>query len=160
MSGVVPTATTADLAKDVPLENTASSDLPGSFPETPAAIEKGDFSVNPLPAADGAVNPITLAPGEKVPHPSTFTNNTVTSGVHDDPELVAAAKAEGEQKFGVSPLPAFAGGVNPISVAPGEKIPTSDKLTANTVDSAVTLDKESYEKSGGLGNAPVIPPKT
>lgn len=162
MSGVAPTSTTAALAKDVPLEKTqhessGSSDLPGAFPETPAAIEKGDFSVNPLPAADGAVNPIKLAPGEKVPDPSTFTNNTVTSGVHDDPELVAAAKKEGDQTFGVSPLPAFAGGVNPVNVAPGEKLPSSEKLTANTINSGVTTDKESYEKSGGLGNAPVLP---
>ncbi|KAE8454070.1 hypothetical protein EG329_007848 [Mollisiaceae sp. DMI_Dod_QoI] len=160
MAGVAPTSTTAELAKDVPLEkapleSTASSDLPGAFPETPAAIEKGDFSVNPLPAADGAVNPIKLAPGEKVPDPSTFTNNTVTSGVHDDPELVAAAKkAEAEPTFSVAPLPAFPGGVNPVTVAPGEKIPDSNTLTGNTIDSAVTTDKESYEKSGGLGNAP------
>ncbi|KAF8865036.1 hypothetical protein BDZ45DRAFT_568536, partial [Acephala macrosclerotiorum] len=163
MSGVAPNSTTAALAKDVPLEkaqheSTGSSDLPGSFPETPAAIEKGDFSVNPLPAADGAVNPIKLAPGEKVPDPSTFTNNTVTSGVHDDPELVAAAKKENDQTFSVSPLPAFPGGVNPVTVAPGEKIPTSEKLTANTINSGVTTDKESYENSGGLGNAPVLPP--
>ncbi|KAG4428890.1 hypothetical protein IFR05_015627 [Cadophora sp. M221] len=157
MSGVAPTSTTADLAKDVPLENekaplekTGSSDLPGAFPETPAAVEKGDFSVNPLPAADGAVNPIKLAPGEKVPDPSTFTSNTITSGVHDDPELVAAdkAKTEGEQTFSVNPLPAFAGAVNP---APGA-------INENTIESGVTTDKESYEKSGGLGNVPVLPP--
>jgi hypothetical protein len=160
MSGVTPTSTTAELAKDVPLEKSGgSSDLPGTFPETPAAVEKGDFSVNPLPAFDGAVNPIKLAPGEKVPDPSTFTNNTVTSGVHDDPELVAAsAKEESEPTFSVAPLPAFPGGVNPVNVAPGEKIPDSTTLTGNTINSAVTTDKESYEKSGGLGNAPVLPP--
>ena len=160
MSGVAPTSTTAALAKDVPLEketSAGSSDLPGTFPETPAATEKGDFSVNPLPAFDGAVNPVKLAPGEKVPDSSTLTNNTVTSGVKDDPELVAADK-EKEQTFGVSPLPAFPGGVNPIKVAPGEKLPESNTLTGNTIHSAVTLDKESYEKSGGLGNAPVLPP--
>ncbi|KAH7356556.1 hypothetical protein BKA65DRAFT_381309, partial [Rhexocercosporidium sp. MPI-PUGE-AT-0058] len=157
MSGVAPTSTTADLAKDVPLENekaplekAGSSDLPGAFPETPAAVEKGDFSVNPLPAADGAVNPIKLAPGEKVPEPSTFTGNTITSGVHDDPELVAAdkAKTEAEPTFSVNPLPAFAGAVNP---EPGS-------VNKNTIDSGVTTDKESYEKSGGIGNAPVLPP--
>ncbi|KAH8685998.1 hypothetical protein BGZ60DRAFT_359631, partial [Tricladium varicosporioides] len=163
MSGVTPTATTAELAKDVPLEkkvveNTGSSDLPGTFPETPAAVEKGDFSVNPLPATEGAVNPIKLAPGEKVPEPSSFTNNTVTSGVHDDPDLVAAdkAKAEAEPTFGVAPLPAFAGAVNPIQVAPGEKIPESATLTGNTISSAVHTDKKSYEK--GSESAPVLPP--
>ncbi|TVY82719.1 hypothetical protein LSUE1_G003189 [Lachnellula suecica] len=164
MSGAAPTSTTAALAKDAPLEkapleNTGSSDLPGAFPETPAAVEKGNnFSVNPLPASDN----IKLAPGEKVPHPSTFTSNTLTSGVHDDPELVAADKAkeakEADQTFSVSPLPAFPGAVNPVKVAPGEKIPTSDKFTANTISSGVTTDKESYENSGALGHAPVLPP--
>lgn len=165
MSGAAPTSTTSALAKDVPLEkapleHTGSSDLPGAFPETPAAVEKGDFSVNPLPAADGAVNPIKLAPGEKVPHPSNFTTNTLTSGVHDDPELVAADKAKGEseQTFGVSPLPAFPGAVNPVKIAPGEKIPAPNSLTGNTITSAVRTDKESYENSGALGHAPVLPP--
>ena len=159
MSGVAPTSTTAELAKDVPLEKSGSSDLPGAFPETPAAVEKGDFSVAPLPAFDGAVNPVKLAPGEKVPHPSSFTNNTVTSGVHDDPELVAAAKEdEPEAAFSVNPLPAFPGAVNPVNIAPGDKLPEPSTITGNTINSAVTTDKESYEKSGGLGNAPVLPP--
>jgi hypothetical protein len=161
MSGVTPTSTTAALAKDVPLEKdlSGSSDLPGTFPETPAATDKGEFSVNPLPAADGAVNPIKLAPGEPVPDPSTFTNHTLTSGVHDDPELVAAAKkAEAEPTFSVAPLPAFPGAVNPITLAPGEKIPEVGTITGNTVNSGVTLDKESYEHSGALGNAPFLPP--
>ncbi|KAF7946675.1 hypothetical protein EAE96_009665 [Botrytis aclada] len=167
MSGVAPTSTTSELAKSVPLEKeksplaqNGSSDLPGAFPETPAAVETGDFSVNPLPAADGAVNPIKLAPGEKVPHPSSFTTNDITSGVHDDPELVAAdkAKSEAESTFGVSPLPAFAGGVNPIKLAPGEAIPKSSDFTTNTIHSAVRTDKESYENSDALGHAPILPP--
>ncbi|KIN06533.1 carbohydrate-binding module family 48 protein [Oidiodendron maius Zn] len=139
-------------------------DVPGGFPETPAAVEKdaeeNAFSVNPLPGAPGAVNPITLAPGEQVPHPSTFTPHTVTSGVHDDPELVAAdqAKGESEPTFNVAPLPAFAGAVNPVQVAPGEALPHPSSVTANSLDSAVRLDKESYENSGALGHAPVLPP--
>ncbi|QSZ31640.1 hypothetical protein DSL72_001207 [Monilinia vaccinii-corymbosi] len=228
MSGVAPTSTTSELAKDAPLEKekgeekppleqNGSSDLPGAFPETPA-VETGDFSVNPLPAADGAVNPIKLAPGEKVPDPSSFTTNSITSGVHDDPELVAAdmakseaeptfsisplpafagavnpitlapgekipqssdlttnsitsgvhddpelvaadkAKSEAEPTLSISPLPAFAGAVNPITLAPGEKIPQSSDLTTNSIHSAVRTDKESYENSGALGNAPLLPP--
>ncbi|KAL3424356.1 hypothetical protein PVAG01_03637 [Phlyctema vagabunda] len=143
MSGVTPTSTTAQLAKDVspekaPLEHTGSSDLPGAFPETPAA-ERGDFSVNPIPE-----------PG-----------HTLTSGVRDDPELVAqdqAKQADLNQTVGVSPLPAFAGGVNPVKVAPGEKLPEAGSVTGNSIHNNVTLDKDSYEKSGGLGNAPVLPP--
>jgi hypothetical protein len=116
--------------------------------------------VNPLPAFNGAVNPIKLEPGEQVPEPITLTNNTVTSKVKDDPDLVAAnkAKVEPEPTFGVAPLPAFAGAVNPIQVAPGEKIPEPSSMTGNTINSGVTTDKESYEKSGGLGNAPTLPP--
>ncbi|TAQ83733.1 hypothetical protein B7494_g7942 [Chlorociboria aeruginascens] len=159
MSGVGPSATTAELAKGVPLEQKGSAGLPGTFPETPAAVERDDFSVNPLPAADGGVNPIKLAPGEKIPHPSNFTTNTLTSGVHDDPELIAAdKKAESEQAFKVSPLPAFPGGVNPIKVAPGEKIPDSNALTGNTIHSNVRIDQASYENSGALGAAPMLPP--
>lgn len=138
----------------------AASDVPGTFPETPAAVEKDEFSVNPLPAADGAVNPIKLAPGEQVPHPTTFTPNTVTSGVHDDPDLIAADKAKGESEptFSVAPLPAFAGAVNPVKVAPGEALPHPSTLTDQTINSTVRLDKESYEDSGALGHAPVLPP--
>lgn len=155
------------MAKDVPLEkapfeHTGSSDLPGTFPETPAAVENSDFSISPLPATDGGSNPISLAPGEKVPPPSDFTTNTVTSGVHDDPELVAADKAKQEQAeaeptFSVAPLPAFPGGGNPVQSVPGEKIPDSSTLTGNSITSAVRLDKESYENSGAFG-LPVLPP--
>ena len=160
MSTVTPSSTTAGLAKDVPLEkDKAASDLPGTFPETPSAVERDEVSVNPLPAAEGAVNPIKLAPGEKVPDPSTFTSNTITSGVHDDPVLVAAdKKAEGEQMVGVSPLPAFPGAVNPVTLAPGEKVPDPSTLTGNTITSAVHTDKASYENSGAFGITPVIPP--
>ncbi|KAG9237532.1 putative signal transduction protein MDG1 [Amylocarpus encephaloides] len=152
MSGVAPTSTTADLAKeDVPLESekaalepSGSADLPGTFPETPAPTDDQNFSVNPLPAADGAVNPIKLAPDEKVPESSPITENTITSGVHDDPELVAAdkAKSEAEPAFGVAPLPAFAGGVNPVKVAPGEKLPETSSVTTNTLTSGVHDDPE------------------
>jgi hypothetical protein len=164
MAGVTPTSTTTELAKDVPLEKKAplehidSSDLPGAFPETPA-LEKGDFSVNPIPATSGTGNPVKLAPGEKVPDPSSFTSNEVTSGAHDDPELVAAAnKPESKQTFSVSPLPAFAGAVNPVTTTPGERIPDSSTLTGNTINSAVRTDKESYENSGAFGHAPLLPP--
>lgn len=137
MSGVTPTSTTATLAKDVPKEAAGSSDLPGTFPETPAS-EPAAFSVNPIPASEGAGNPIKLAPGEKVPDPSTFNKNTITSTVKD----------EGEQTFGVTPIPATAGAGNPIKLAAGEPVPPPSQLTSNTINSTVTTDKESYEKSG------------
>ena len=90
LSSAAPDSTTAALAAQVPLEkdkptdtageekkekegkDEASSDLPGTFPETPAA----DVGVNPLPAAAGAVNPVTLAPGEKIPDGLTAESTT------------------------------------------------------------------------------------
>jgi hypothetical protein len=156
MSGVTPNSTTAALAKDVPKENGTSSALPGAFPETPAT-EPESFSINPIPASAGNGNPITLAPGEAVPHPSTINGNTIASGVHDDEELKAADLAK-EPTFSVNPIPATAGGGNPITLAPGEPVPNPSTITGNTVASTVRTDKESYEKSGGLGTAPFLPP--
>ncbi|KYG44004.1 carbohydrate-binding module family 48 protein [Acidomyces richmondensis BFW] len=152
LSSVAPGATcsTTAMAGEQPLEEKVSA--PGAFPETPAN-EQQTFSVNPLPAADGAVNPIQLGPGEKVPDPSTFTNNTVTSGVHDDPEL--KGKSEAEQVVSVAPLPAM-GASNPVHLAPGEKVPDPSTITGNTLTSNVKLDENSYEKSDA--SAPVLPP--
>lgn len=85
-SSAAPTSTTANLAKDAPLEKkaTESSDIPGTFPETPFETPAQEFKVNPLPAADGAVNPIKLAPGEPVP--TEFAAGSTTSHVTTDKE--------------------------------------------------------------------------
>lgn len=86
MSGVTPESTTASLAANVPKQaERQNSDLPGTFPETPAK-EAESFSVNPIPASSGASNPVKLQPGEKVPNPSTTHENTVESTVRTDPE--------------------------------------------------------------------------
>jgi hypothetical protein len=45
---------------------------------------------------------------------------------------------------------------NPVHLAPGEKVPESSSVTANTMNSNVKLDKASYEKSDS--GAPVLPP--
>ncbi|KAL8783120.1 MAG: hypothetical protein Q9213_004877 [Squamulea squamosa] len=163
-SGVTPESTTAKLAGEVPKESSRespnaatgpqtapSSDVPGTFPETPAN-EASDFSVNPIPASSGYGNPINLQPGEKVPDPSTFNSNTVSSTVKDDPSL--AKSDESEKTFGVAPLPATGGFGNPINLEPGEKVPHPSEYTSNTIDTHVTTDKESYEKGS---NAPQLP---
>jgi hypothetical protein len=56
MSGVAPTSTSHEMAKDVPL-NMHTDDVPGAFPITPATELTG-FSVNPIPATAGAENPV------------------------------------------------------------------------------------------------------
>lgn len=119
---------------------------PGSEPQA--------FSVNPIPATDGPGNPIQLAPGEKVPDPSTLTSNTIQSTVKDD-------KAPEEEKVSVAPIPATAGAGNPIHLAPGEKVPDPSTLTSNTISSTAKTDAASYEKSDAqppqLG--PVVTPE-
>lgn len=143
---------TTKLAGEQPLTNTT----PGAFPETPAATadEEKQFSVNPIPASSGTGNPISLAPGHSIPPTSSFNSNTISSGVHDDPELKSAAT--GGQTFSVNPIPATGGASNPISLAPGEKVPHPSTLTGNTLGSNVKLDQASYEKADS--GPPVLPP--
>ena len=76
----------ADNETSFPQETPGFEDLPGQFPVTPMA-DLNQFMVNPIPATDGPSNPVKLAPGEPVPHPSTLTSNTIHSTVRDDPEL-------------------------------------------------------------------------
>ena len=161
MSGVTPQSTTAGLAGKVPKEaeqdirpESASSDVPGSIPETPFH-DASEYNVDPIPATSGIGNPVHLAPGEAVPHPNTLTSNTVSSTVRDDPSLKKGAEAP-EPTFGVTPLPATTGIGNPISLQPGEKVPPPSEFTRNTTTSYVTTDKESYEKSGAAPQLPEV----
>ncbi|KAJ5826957.1 Immunoglobulin E-set [Penicillium robsamsonii] len=84
MSGVTPDSTTAALAANVPKE--PNGNLPGAFPETPGLESEQTLSVDPIPASEGYGNPVSLNPGEKVPHHSTLHNNTVDSTVTLDKE--------------------------------------------------------------------------
>ena len=162
LSSAAPGSTTAALAGAVPKEKDGkSSGLPGAFPETPAAATPGSepqtFAVNPIPATEGLGNPIKLAPGEKVPEPSTLTSNTVGSTVKHDKEPAKDL----EEKVSVAPIPATAGAGNPIHLAPGEKVPHPSTLTSNTISSTARTDPTSYEKSDAappqLG--PVVTPE-
>ena len=167
LSGVTPQSTTAQLAGQVPKEsdrdqetaNTASSNLPGTFPETPGLNEASGFSVNPIPATSGIGNPINLEPGKKVPHPSTLTDNTINSTVQNDSALSKSTE-DSEKTFGVAPLPATSGIGNPIHLQPGEKVPDPSTFTNNTIQSTVRTDPESYEKGQGAPQLPnvVTPP--
>lgn len=113
ISSVTPESTTAALAKDATLESKRDS-TPGAFPVTPSG-EPEQFSVKPIPATEGAGNPIQLQPGEPVPDPSTITNNTVTSTVTTDKEgyekdASAAGFAPPEET--VTTLPVTTNGTN------------------------------------------------
>ncbi|KAK6070247.1 carbohydrate-binding module family 48 protein [Seiridium cupressi] len=88
MNSAAPDSTTAALAAGAPLEKKEEKEyktegLPGLFPETPAADLNKEFSINPLPAAPGAVNPVTLTPGEKIPE--HIAAESTSSNVRLDP---------------------------------------------------------------------------
>ncbi|KAF2623908.1 carbohydrate-binding module family 48 protein [Macroventuria anomochaeta] len=63
-------------------DNTVESTV--NLKEVPEEDEDAKVSVAPIPATAGAGNPIHLAPGEKVPHPSTLTSNTISSTARTD----------------------------------------------------------------------------
>uniref|UniRef100_A0A8H7KAJ0 AMP-activated protein kinase glycogen-binding domain-containing protein n=1 Tax=Bionectria ochroleuca TaxID=29856 RepID=A0A8H7KAJ0_BIOOC len=133
------------------------ADIPGGFPITPAAELDRPVGINPLPAAEGAVNPVKVEAGEKIPQ--SVAAQDLNANVKLDKEsyeksdalpggLPAAIAAEAEKPVSINPLPAAAGAVNPIQLAPGEKVPQS--VAAQDINANVKLDKESYEKSDTL----------
>ncbi|KAK3955032.1 hypothetical protein QBC32DRAFT_403634 [Pseudoneurospora amorphoporcata] len=158
LNTVTPDSTAQPISN--PLEN-KNHGPPGGWVETPAADGDKTFSVSPLPATDGALNPIDLKPGEKIPDSFSAqnVNNYVTldkesyeksdriPGVDFSTAPVAApiVATDAEIEFKVNPLPATEGAINPFKLAPGEKIP--DDVRAADINTNVTLDKESYENS-------------
>ncbi|KAI1081123.1 carbohydrate-binding module family 48 protein [Whalleya microplaca] len=146
MSSVTPDSTTAALAAGVPLEKKAEnpSDGPGGFPETPAAEpdKSGDFGVKPLPAADGALNPIKLAPGEKVPE--SLTAGSTTNNVKLDPESYEKSDT----------LP---GVVNTFSSAAPDSTTAALAASAPIETKAPDVVKESQEKAHADPEASAIP---
>ncbi|KAK1809444.1 hypothetical protein LTR12_016183 [Friedmanniomyces endolithicus] len=137
-----------------------SSSTPGAFPETPAPNDNQTFNVNPLPGTSGPGNPVSLQPHEQVPASKDITSNTIGSKVKLDEESYNKSDAnpipKDNQTFSVSPLPATGGTGNPVSLAPGEKVPEPSSFTSNTVGSNVKLDEASYNKSDA--SAPFLPP--
>ncbi|KAH8902405.1 hypothetical protein BR93DRAFT_920569 [Coniochaeta sp. PMI_546] len=134
LNTVSPESTTAALAGQVPLEpkhdshaaekkdtpaeekNVAATGLPGSFPETPAGDLDKQFSVNPLPATDFAVNPVKLEAGEKVPQ------DIASNGIHDHVTLDKESYEKSDR------IPGLTGLTAPTDLAPtsiGTIIPES-----------------------------------
>ena len=175
MSGVTPQSTTAGLAASVPKEpqrevatsgKTASSEVPGTFPETPyhdasefvgkddpslaknAKDSQQTFGVAPIPATSGIGNPVSLQPGEKVPAPSTFTKNTINSTVTTDKESYENSKGapqlpnvvtpdkDREANGGMFNLPGITKNMIPESSLPMGGAATSEPDPGFTIQSA------------------------
>ncbi len=137
-----------------------SSSTPGAFPETPAPNDNQTFNVNPLPGTSDRSNPVSLQAHEQVPASKDITSNSIGSNVKLDEESYNRSDAnpipKDNQKFSVNPLPATGGTGNPVSLAPGEKVPEPSSFTSNTVGSNVKLDEASYNRSDA--SAPFLPP--
>jgi hypothetical protein len=106
------------------------------------------------PAVDAPVAAAaeSVAPEVTEPADATATPSDVPGGFPVTPSNEAADLED--KVISVNPLPAAAGTGNPISLAPGEKIPES--ITAQNINEHVKLDKESYEKSDALPTAPAL----
>ncbi|KAJ4331095.1 Cruciform DNA binding protein [Ascochyta clinopodiicola] len=76
-------------------DNTINSTV--NLKELPEEDEEAKVSVAPIPATAGAGNPIHLAPGEKVPHPSTLTSNTISSTVRTDEDAYHKSGSQAPQ---------------------------------------------------------------
>jgi hypothetical protein len=92
-------------------DNTVNSTV--NLKELPEEDEEdARVSVAPIPATAGAGNPIHLAPGEKVPHPSTLTANTISSTVRTDADSYHKSDSQAPQ------LP-------PVDITPQSERPAS-----------------------------------
>lgn len=153
MSTVTPDSTTAQLAKDAPAESKPV--VPGTFPETPMNELDKEIKISPLPAAPGAINPIKLAPGEKIPE--DLTKGDLNSNVKLDPESYEKADTlagidvnlppPGKNTIPESSLPIEAANPTINTVTPQS---TTAALAAKVPDEPRVPEvvKESQEKAG------------
>lgn len=174
MNSVSADSTTAQLAKEVPLEKDVKaqpetetktedadakpSDLPGSFPETPADELNKTVGINPLPAAAGGLNPIKLAPGEPIP------NDLKAADVNSNVKLDAESYEKSDALPGVDSkdlsVPPVSGTMIPESSLPiGTGNPHINSVSADSTTAALAAEvpkepkvpevvKESQDKVG------------
>ena len=87
--------------------------------------EESAFGVSPLPATSGIGNPIQLQPGDKVPDPSTFTDNTIQSNVKLDKESYERGQDAPQLPNPVTPATEGQGGLFGLPGVSGTMIPES-----------------------------------
>ncbi|KAH6604806.1 hypothetical protein Trco_006513 [Trichoderma cornu-damae] len=169
ISTVTPQSTTAKMASEQPVEKpegTATpSDVPGGFPVTPNTELDKPVSVSPLPAAAGAVNPIKLGPGEKVPDVGIESTNE-----HVKLDEASYEKSDALPGFVAADLPPITGNLIPESSLP---VATPEDVNISTVGAGATtvglaaqvpletkvpeVVKESQEEAGVEPEAAAVP---
>jgi hypothetical protein len=154
MSGVTPDSTTAALAANIPKE--ANGNLPGTFPDTPGQESEQTFSVNPIPASEGYGNPVTVNPGDKVPHHSDLHNNTVASTVNLDKESYEKGQTLPVGTGNTDPnTDAFAFTIPPVT---NNMIPESSLPIGGPAQRAAASDTEPVYSGGPAQQAAAAEP--
>ncbi|KAM6507235.1 Cruciform DNA binding protein [Fusarium solani] len=162
LNTVTPTSTTAAMASEQPIEvkpveekalNEKVLDEKVAEDKAVAALTSEETlteneKAHPLETPSDIPGGFPITPATELDKPVTELDKPVT---------VAPLANELEKPISVNPLPASKGVGNPITLAPGEKIPES--ITAQSTDKYVKLDKESYEKSDAIpGVETELPP--
>ncbi|KXX77884.1 Cruciform DNA-recognizing protein 1 [Madurella mycetomatis] len=131
VNSAAPDSSSAQLAGAVPLEEKKEENVekdvspPGGYPETPAAGLEQEVKVDPLPAAEGAVNPIKLGAGETIP--KEISVGAIDSHVTLDKE----SYEKSDRIPGIdTELPPVTGNMIPESSLP---VVAADEVTINTV---------------------------
>lgn len=156
MSGVTPDSTTAALAANVPKEG--NGNIPGTFPETPGQESEQTLSVDPIPASGGYGNPVSLNPGDKVPHHSELHNNTVDSAVTLDKESYEKGQTLPVGAGNADPgnTDAFAFNIPPVT---NNMIPESSlPIVGGTAQGAAATDPEPIYSGGPAQQAAAAEP--
>lgn len=131
VNSAAPDSSSAQLAGVVPMEEKkeekAEKDAspPGGYPETPAAGLEHEVKVDPLPAAEGAINPIKLGAGETIP-------KEISAGAIDSHVTLDKESYEKSDRIpGIdTELPPVTGNMIPESSLP---VAAADEVTINTV---------------------------
>ncbi|OPB43656.1 hypothetical protein A0O28_0099440 [Trichoderma guizhouense] len=170
ISTVTPQSTTAKMASEQPVEKpegiATPSDVPGGFPATPQTELDKTVSVNPLPAAAGAINPIQLAPGEEVPNVGIESTNE-----HVKLDKESYEKSDALPGVVAADLPPVTSNLIPESSLPVTA--ASEDVHINTVGAGATtvglaaqvpleakvpeVVKESQEKANAEPEAAAVP---
>ncbi|GAB0143179.1 hypothetical protein EsHS_00003705 [Epichloe bromicola] len=159
--------TSEDLVKPTPAPGSGLVSAPFINTVTPESTtdadmgkknnKKGKVATKPAGAEATPAEPAAVAAAAPAPEiagasEAMATPSDVPGGF---PSTPSNEGADWENKtVSINPLPATAGFGNPITLAPGEKIPES--MTSQNVNEHVKLDKASYEKSDALPTAPVL----
>lgn len=148
-AGAAAVDTTKSIAEDSKnMSDPAAEEVPGAFPATPASeLNREVKLINPLPATPGGVNPVTLAPGEKVP--DSLRNGDINANVKLDPESYEKADAAIAGDISIDKLPPVSDYLIPESSLPivssddfGINLATPGSTTA-ALAGAVPLERDT-----------------